>query len=71
MVERIKAGLTSWRTTTVAILQFMTIVFGVVINLIDSDPATIADWNKAVVALMGLLTSIGLFQAQDASVGKK
>jgi hypothetical protein len=70
MVDAIKASLSSWQTTTVAILQFLVILFGAVINVMDLDPATIADWNKVIVALVGLLSSIGLFRAQDAGKGK-
>lgn len=70
MVKNVLATVANWRTTTIAILQALVVVFGAVVNMIDLDPATVADWNKVIVALAAALSSIGLWQAADAAEKK-
>lgn len=65
------AATANWRTTTIAILQAVAIVLLTVVNAIDLDPATVADWNKVVVTIFAALSSLGLWQSADATTKKK
>lgn len=57
----------NWRTNIIAVLKALTIIFGVVVNAIDSDPKTIADWNLVILAIFGLLSTASSFVGADAA----
>ena len=52
----------SWKTTTVAVLIAVVAIANALIAMLDSDPATVPDWNVAITAL---IAAVGLFLAKD------
>lgn len=63
--------LKSWRTTIIAGLNVLIILAGLIINVIDMNPETVADFNKAIVGIMAILNSLGLFAARDSRVSSQ
>jgi len=55
----------SWKTTLAGILTILSALSAPIKAIIDSDPATVADWGLAVPVIMG---AIGLIFARDNNV---
>lgn len=55
----------SWKTTLAGILTIISAIATPVKALLDSDPATVADWGLAIPVVMG---AIGLIFARDNNV---
>lgn len=56
----------SWKTTTVAFLLAADAIGHAVMALLDTDPATVPDWNAVIVMVMA---AVGLLFAKDADRG--
>ena len=62
-MRTLRALASSWKTTAVAILVFLGVLFKVVIAVLDDDPATIGDFNMVVDAGLALLIALGFLSA--------
>ncbi len=65
MGELAKNATKSWRTTAYGIVAFVAALAVALKALLDNDPATVANWDLVVLAL---LSALGLSQARDNNV---
>jgi hypothetical protein len=63
-----RAALNSWKTTLVACLLAADAIGHAVIDTLDGNPATVADWNLVIVLL---LAAAGMLFARDADKTSK
>lgn len=61
----IKKLMSSPKTSIAGILGFIGVIVLAVRSVMDNDPATIPDWNEVILALNGLMVSLGLIAARD------
>ena len=59
-----KAVTVNWETTAAGVVQLLIVLLTQVGHWLDSDPATVVDWNIVAVSIGAF---VGLLRARDAN----
>lgn len=70
-MKAFSAGAKNWKTTTAGAIGGVLIVLTAVMHWLDGDPSTVANWDAALTATMGIVVMLWGLLSRDADISSR